>query len=203
MAQYTIRPKAFLGMSHCGEMSAYGCGTIELNDDEVKTLAELINKYKSADVEVMGLETATPELFQKLDQACCNIAYEAEEEYWLMEGFENGYYEYDEQELMEYCKLNCGYEYPDGEVEQIDEEDIQEADCEWDESWANEIELEDESAHFQEWLLWHLHSLSHEEMVSFCREHMNAEVDMGEAPQYEVVIPVEVYDMSELAKSEE
>jgi hypothetical protein len=39
-------------------------------------------------------------------------------------------------------------------------------------------------------------------MVSFCREHMNAEVDMGEAPQYEVVIPVEVYDMSELAKSE-
>ena len=112
MAKYTIECDICLGFFHCGAVETNGYGKIELSDEEVKTLVDLIREKQSTNPDELGLEKGHPDLYEKLDEAYCELYYQTEEIYWLKNGFYNGYYEYDYDELKKYCIESCGYEDP-------------------------------------------------------------------------------------------
>lgn len=101
------------------------------------------------------------------------MAYDAEEKHWLREGFLNGYFDYDIDELMAYCKENCGYEYDDEEEDE---------DLEYD--------------YFYSWLKDYVLSLNDEEAREFLKNQMDADVNMDDV-EYEITIPEEIIEMAE------
>ena len=109
MAKYTIECDICLGFTHCGAEETSGKGTIELSDEEVKTLVDLIRKKKSTDPGKLRLKKSHPDLYKKLDEAYYELYYQTEEIHWLKEGFSYGY-DYDYDELEQYCIENCGYD---------------------------------------------------------------------------------------------
>lgn len=182
MAKYNIECKRCLGYSHSGAVYTHGEGTIELTDGEVATLVQLIRQKKTTSVVKLKLKTSHPKLYEKLDKAYHDLARHAETMHWLWEGYENGYYEYDEDELMEYCEqeLDFTFDYED----ELDDEDDDELD-EDEMSYAK-------SRAFHSWLDNYLHSLSDEEALSFMNEHMNAYIEEEEVDKYTVSIPKEI-----------
>lgn len=173
MAQYDIQSESCLGMSHSGAVYADGEGTIELSDDEVKTLVDLIREKKSTNVKDLGLEENHPELFKKLDEAYYDVAYTAEEMHWLWEGYYNNYYEYEEDELMDYCEKSCGFKF-EGDN---------------DDEYAR-------SQAFNEWLDDYLTGLSDEDARRFFYDHMGVSMDMSDV-EYTVGIPAAIIKMAE------
>ena len=187
MAKYNIDCTSFLGMSHCGSVTADGEGTVELTDEEVASLIEIIKEKGSSDVEELGLEEVLPEIYEKLDDACRQAAFEGEKDHWLWEGYSNGYYEYDTYELMDYCESECGFDFEYDEDEYLDEEG------ELDEDALDEAKLEA----FEEWLDDYLIGLDKEERNRFFEEKMNAGLDCdGMGCDYEVVIPQAIIEMA-------
>ena len=69
MGTYDFDCSSFLGMSHCGSVTADGTGSVELTDDEVAALVALMKEKDSSDVEEIGLKEALPEIYEKLDAA--------------------------------------------------------------------------------------------------------------------------------------
>ena len=94
----------------------WGCvdaqGEIELNDDEIDTIIGLIRKDRTTmDYRKLKLAEADPQLYEKIDKAYHEVAYEAEGHSILKDGREyplNGF-EFDVVELILYCRDNCGY----------------------------------------------------------------------------------------------
>lgn len=174
---------SFLGYSHCGSVTADGYGSIELTDDEVNTLVNLIRENGSSDIEDIALKEKQPYLYEKLDDAYREAAQEATIAHWYMEGFHEGVYEYDEDELIEYCSENHGFEFT------YDENDYTDEDGELDEDAL----YDDMHEAFSEWLEDFIISLDNDEMIEFLTEHMNADVDTTELDlDYQVEIPDEI-----------
>jgi hypothetical protein len=187
MGTYDFDCSSFLGMSHYGSVTADGTGTVELTDEEVAALVALMKEKDSSDVEEIGLKEALPEIYEKLDAAFHEAAFNAEKDHWLWEGYHNGYYEYDSYELMEYCEANCGFTY------EFDEEEYLDEDGELDEDAIDEAKLEA----FEEWLDDYLIGLDKEECHRFFEEQMHAELDCDEMGcEYEIEIPQAIIDMA-------
>ena len=72
-------------MSHTGEVTVDGESAVELSDEEVDILVRLIRENKTTDVEELDLENLYPVIYDKLDTACYDMEYNAEEMHWLME----------------------------------------------------------------------------------------------------------------------
>lgn len=113
MALYSIESEQCLGMSHSGAVTVNGESAVELSDEEVEILVKLIKEKDTTDVGELDLENLYPDIYEKLDEAYSQMAYDAEEMHWLWEGYYNHYYEYDDEELMEYCekKLDFSFEF--------------------------------------------------------------------------------------------
>ena len=179
MALYSIESEQCLGMSHHGAVTVNGESAVELSDEEVDILVKLIKEKGSTDVEELDLENLYPDIYEKLDDAYRNMAYNAEEMHWLWEGYNNGYYEYDVEELKEYCKANCGFtfEYNKEENGYAEDEEV------------NEEEVEDaENDAFSEWLNDYVSGLDDDEARDFFYEHMDADLNMDDV-EYTVGIP--------------
>ena len=187
MAKYNIECKQFLGMSHSGSVYAEGESTVDLTDEEVTTLVELIRQKGTSDVEELDLESSHPDLYAKLDKAYHDMAVHAETMHWLWEGYENGYYEYDEDELMDYCERELDFTF------EYDEDDNLNDDAELDED--DDLDDDDDEQYyaklraFRSWLDDYLHSLSDDEALSFMNEHMDACIEDEEVEEYTVSIP--------------
>jgi len=174
MAKYTIECEQCLGISHDGAVYTDGEGTVELSDEEVTTLVQLIRQKGTSDVEELDLKSSHPDLYAKLDKAYHDLAQHAETMHWLWEGYGNGYYEYDEDELMDYCEQELDFTFEYDEEDDLDEEEIR----------------YDAKLHaFRSWLDDYLHSLSDEEVLSFMNEHMDACIEDEEVEEYTVSIP--------------
>ena len=188
MAKYNIECKQFLGYSHSGSVYAEGESTVDLTDEEVTTLVELIRQKGTSDVEELDLESSHPDLYAKLDKAYHDMAVHAETMHWLWEGYENGYYEYDEDELMDYCEreLDFTFEYDEDdnldEDDELDDDDDDELDDDDDEQYYAKLRT------FHSWLDDYLHSLSDDDAASFMEEHMDADINMDYV-DYTVKIP--------------
>lgn len=187
MALYSIESEQCLGMSHHGAVTVNGKSTVELSDEEVAILVKLIKENGTTDVEALELEEKYPDIYEKLNDAYYKMAYDAEEMHWLWEGYHNGYFEYDTDELKDYCKANCGFTYEFdkaangyNEDEEVDEWTIEDA----------------ENDAFSEWLSDYVSSLSDDEARDFFYNHMDADLDMDNV-EYEVGIPMAIIKMAE------
>ena len=181
MAKYRIECEQCLGFSHCGPVTTNGESTIDLSDDEVATLVQLIREKGTTDIVKLDLETSHPTLFEKLDEAYHDMARHAEFMHWLWEGYENGYYEYDEDELMDYCERECGFSFEYDEADYLD-----------DEGGLDEEELGyAKTKAFSSWLDDYVRGLSDDDVAEFFREHMDASVEYDDV-EYSVAIPDEI-----------
>ena len=186
MALYSIESEQCLGMSHHGAVTVNGESAVELSDEEVDILVKLIKENGTTDVEELDLENLYPDIYSKLDDAYRDMAYDAEEMHWLWEGYNNGYYEYDVYELMDYCEKNLGFSYEFKPEEYFDEDDL-EYYKEDPESYEDEIE-EAKSEAFSEWLDDYVSGLDDDEARDFFYEHMDADLNMDDV-EYTVEIP--------------
>ena len=111
------------------------------------------------------------------------MAYNAEEKHWLMEGFLDGYYEYNTDELMAYCEENCGFVYEDDDEDATDDDDEDYAKIDYFENY---------------WLKDYVSGLNDEEASEFLKEHMNADVNLDDDDvEYQVAIPDAIIKMAE------
>ena len=188
MALYSIESEQCLGMTHFGgAVTVNGESAVELSDEEVDILVKLIQEKNSTDVGDLDLETLHPDIYKKLDEAYSDMAYRAEEIHWLWEGYNNGYFEYDSEKLMDYCEKELGFEF-EYDVKDYyldDPEDLEEGEePEIDEDMLEE----DKSDAFSEWLDDYLSDLSDDEARDFFYNHMDADLNM-DGVEYTVGIP--------------
>ena len=187
MALYSIESNQFLGMSHSGAVTVNGESTVELSDEEVDILVKLIKEKNSTDIRELDLKNLHPVIYKKLDEAYYKMAYDAEEMHWLWEGFDNGYFEYDTDELMAYCENNLDYSF------EFDPEEYFERDGEIDDYKEDPELFEDEvndakCLNFHEWLSDYVSGLSDDEARDFFYHHMNADLNLDDI-EYTVEIP--------------
>ena len=187
MALYSIESEQCLGMSHHGAVTVNGESAVELSDEEVDILVKLIQEKNSTDVGDLDLETLHPDIYKKLDEAYSDMAYRAEEIHWLWEGYNNGYFEYDSEKLMDYCEKELGFEF-EYDVKDYyldDPEDLEEGEePEIDEDMLEE----DKSDAFSEWLDDYVSGLDDDEARDFFYNHMDADLNM-DGVEYTVGIP--------------
>ncbi|MBQ1938981.1 MAG: hypothetical protein II362_02065 [Alistipes sp.] len=192
MAIYYFSDEVSMGFSHCGEVMADLEGQIELTDEEAAQLVALMQETKSSDVAEMGLEQRYPDLYERLKETWYDAAYNAELAHWHREGFLDGYCEFDLDEVMEHCEAHCGYTFTfDPEEHCLLEPD--------DEEQLEELRRE----HFEAWLEEYVTTLSNEEVIEFCSEQLNSEVEDVTDPEgveYEVAIPYELIRRAGLTK---
>lgn len=182
MALYSIYNDTCLGWSHSGPVNVESDGFVELSDEEVAKIVELIRKEGTFYVEELRLEEVYPDIYKKLDDAFFKMAYDAEEKHWLMEGFLEGYYEYNTDELMAYCEENCGFVYEDDDEDDTDDDDEDYAKIDYFENY---------------WLKDYVSSLNEEEAIKFLKEHLNADVNIyDDEVAYQVAIPDEIIEMA-------
>ena len=188
MALYSIESEQCLGMAHFGgAVTVNGESAVELSDEEVDILVKLIKEKNTVNVDELDIATTHPDLYEKLDDAYCEMANDAEELHWLWEGYNNGYFEYDDEKLMNYCERELGFkfEYDEKDYYLDDPEDLE--DGEEPDIDEDRIE-EDKYEAFSEWLNDYVNGLSDKEAKSFFYEHMNADLDMDNV-EYSVEIP--------------
>jgi hypothetical protein len=186
MALYSIESEQSLGISHSGEVTVNGESAVELSDEEVDILVKLIKDKNSTDVEELDLENLYPAIYSKLDEAYYDMAYNAEEIHWLWEGYYNHYFEYDEDELMDYCEKNLGFSFEFKPEEYFNEDDLEDY-KESPDSFEYEI-YEEKNRVFSKWLDDYVNGLSDDEARRFFYDHMDANLDM-DGVQYTVGIP--------------
>lgn len=186
MALYSIESEQFLGMSHSGAVTVNGESAVELSDEEVDILAKLIKENDTTNVKKLDLKNLYPDLYSKLDDAYRDMAYDAEEMHWLWEGYHNGYFEYDTDELMAYCEKELDFSFEFKPEEYFDEDDLEYYKDD-PESYEDEIyDLKCEA--FSEWLSDYVSGLSDDEARDFFYNHMDADLDMDHV-DYTVEIP--------------
>ncbi len=186
MALYSIESEQCLGMSHSGAVTVNGESAVELSDEEVDILVKLIKEKDSTDVGDLELENLHPDIYEKLREAYYQMAYDAEEMHWLWEGYYNGYFEYDDDELMAYCEKEFDFSFEFKPEEYFDEDDLEDY-KEDPESYEDEInELKGEA--FSEWLNDYVSGLSDDEARDFFYNHMNADLNLDDI-DYTVEIP--------------
>lgn len=192
MAIYHFTDEVSMGFSHCGEVTADLEGQIELTDEEAAQLVALMQEKKSCDVAKMGLKERYPALYERLGEAWHDAAYTAELAHWHREGFLDGYCEFDLDEVMAHCEAHCGYTFTyDPEEHPLSDPD--------DEEQLEELRRE----HFEAWLEEYVTTLSNEEVIEFCSEQLNSEVEDVTDPEgveYEVAIPYELIRRAGLTK---
>ena len=169
MALYSIESEQFLGMSHHGAVTVNGESAVEFSDEEVDILVKLIKEKGSTDIGDLDLEELHPDIYKKLDEAYYKMAYDAEEMHWLWEGYYNGYYEYDDDELMAYCEKELDFSFEFKPEEYFDSESDLEDYKEDPESYEDEInDLKHEA--FSEWLSDYVEGLSDDEARDYSSE---------------------------------
>lgn len=183
MALYNIDNELFLGYSHSGAVIEEANSTVELTDEEVEKLINLIREKGTSKVKELGLEEIYPDLYEKLHEAYHDMAYEAAELHWLWHGYESGYFEYDMEELKEYCKAKCDFQFEYKESDYLDKDGNFDDDCFED----------DENDAFVDWLDDYLQGLDSKSLKAFFYNQMHADLDLEDVG-YNVEIPAAIIE---------
>ena len=195
MAEFTIDSEIFLGY-HCNGCGEYTCGdgSVKLDDSQVESLVALIRENDGkTDVTELGLEEKFPDIYEALDEACGNVARKAEYRYWLLNGYDCGYYE-EPEGFME------GFEEKGLFKFEPDLEALREDLCLEEDEEIDDDDLEDAKREaFDEWLEGYVDAMTEDEKVAFIEEHYGSDVvDMdGAGCDYEVVIPQGIIDLAQ------
>lgn len=138
MPYFTIDFETVLGISHSGEVTAEGEGTVELTDEEVQQLIDLIRENGGeTNVEKLNLEEKYPEIYEMLDEAYHDAASSAAFREWAIEGYECDYFNEPDDfkkavlaaglfgykfEMIEQYREDCGLDKDD----EIDQDELEE-----------------------------------------------------------------------------
>ena len=170
MAKFDIEVEICLGFSHCGGVYHDGYGEVELSDQEVEQLVDLIKKRGTSDIEELELEEKLPEIYEKLDEAYKAVAYKAEEEHWLDEGYyHNEGHNYEDADMIDFLKEKNSWNFEFDEDEftnengELDEEALFDAECDY----LHQLALDD-----------YLAGLSGEERYDFLRNKVGIDVEV-------------------------
>ena len=187
MPFFNVLTNSTLGISHSGEVTAEGEGTVELTDEEVQQLIDLIRENEGeTDVDTLELEEKYPEIYSKLDDAFRKVARHAVYIEAVNEGYDNGWYDLSVDEISERCEeLGFHFEYnPDDfcdEDGEIDEDALEEA----------------KSNALDEWVDEYRSHLSDYDAALFLAEVFDLEPnDAVFDYEYSVEIPQEIIDMA-------
>ena len=188
MPIYSIFTEHSLGFSHSGEIMCSGYGEVELTEGEVQQLVNLIKKNDGqTDVEALGLEEKYPDIYEKLDDAFRDAAYHAEYCHWVIEGYENGYYDVDTDEVIAKCEEDYGFKFnpEDFKDEDLDDEDM-------DEDYFEDAKYEA----FDKWVEEYRRTLDEEEDAAFLADVfcLSPEIDGAD---YEVELPPDIIEMAQ------
>ena len=183
MPKFDIEVEICLGFSHCGGVYNDGYGEVELSDQEVEQLVDLMKKRGTSDIEELELGEKLPEIYGKLDEAYKAVAYKAEEEHWLDEGYyHNECHNYEDADMIDFLKEkdSWNFEYDEDEFTdengELDAEALFDAECDY----LHQEALDD-----------YLAGLSGEERYDFLRNKVGIDVDVSGC-DYKITIPSEI-----------
>lgn len=186
MPIFDIFTETSLGFSHSGEVIASGDGNVVLSDEEVRQLIDLIRENGGeTDVEKLELEEKLPDIFEKLQDAYRDAARVAEHDQWVLEGYENGWYDVPDEEIVEKCETKYGFHFEydpedfisEGETE-VDEDELFDAKMEALYDWVDQYRIE------------HL-----EEEIAFLSDVFNLHPNVDDV-DYDVEIPPAIVKMA-------
>ena len=190
MPTFDIFTDSSLGYSHNGEVIASGEGSVELTDKEVQLLIDLIRENDGeCDVNKLELKDKFPDIFEKLQDVYCNVAKDAEYDHWVLEGYENGWYDVPDEAIVEKCETKYGFSFeynPEDFINEgkskVDEDKLMDAKMEALYDWLDQYRIE------------HL-----DQEIAFLADVFNLHPNVDDI-EYDVVIPTEII---ELAKSKQ
>ena len=194
MSLYSIESEKVLGITHTGEVTVNGESAVELTDEEVAILVRLIRENDTTDVEELDLENLYPAIFDKLDTACRDMEFRAEEMHWLLDGYHSHYFDYNERKLMAYCEENLGFAYEFKPEDYFNDDELEEylEDPEAFEDTINDIVSEA----FNDWLDDYIDKATDDQLRDLFYNHMDCDLDMDPV-SYTVQIPPAIIKMAE------
>lgn len=169
--------------SGCGEYITCG-GSALFEDEDIDSLVSLIRENGGeTDIEKLGLKEKYPSIYEDLEDAYQDAVSMAAYRYWLINGFECGYYDEPEGLMASLEEAGLFHYDPDpADLEGLDEDDIEE---------------EKEDA-FHEWLNSYFDALGEEDKVSFLEKYYaDAANDICPGDyDYEIEIPQGIVDLA-------
>lgn len=186
MALYRFKTSVYLGWSHSGGVSTSG-----VSDKDVDILVGRIKEFGSHDYKELKLSRTHPNLYNKLRRTYRKLAYETEELYWLINGLEEGYYEYDDMELMKYCAKNCGFDL--FEYDEYDDDSSEDEEYDDEEQYLLVLEQ------FRPWLRGYVETLNYKEAIHFFHDIMEVDMDFDESyfsNSYSTILPQKIIDIA-------
>lgn len=171
MPTYDISNEISLGWSHYSSVDTYGKSQITLSDAQVENLKRILETAYSEgkdlhklDLRNTDLEHEDPELYKIFYDAYYDCAYQAEYEYWVVDGYQRSEVldGIDWEHARYICKERYGYNPQD-----IDNDD-------YDEDEDKDTKYEEEEAEydfkFQNWFRENIISSTDMDIVEFERK---------------------------------
>ena len=169
--------------------SLYGNGEVDLTDEEVRQLVDLIKENDGeTDVDALDLDFEYPDIYETLEDAYREEAYESRLTEMVIEGFENDYLGEPKDDLMKFCEDELGF------VFNFNEEDYRDASTG---KLNEELLAEDKADYFwNTWLKEYFNSLTEGQQYSFVVAHFNCDGINVDDYDYDVEIPEEIVEMA-------
>ena len=201
-----INEEICLGFSHCGSVSTTAQGEFEMPDEYVETIVALIREHGTTDINELQLAELHPEVYEFLNENINKIYCIAEEAHFMRRGFAEGDWSEFDDNLIDYCERELGFEYDDEEEDYDDfYEDEYEDDEEYDEDEADEEEEDDDDddddydykrhSQFESWLRNYVETLTDQELLDFFYEHIDTGFGSCQS-EYEIEIPQQIIDLA-------
>ena len=200
MPVFDISKSISLGISHSGEITADGTGTVELTDDEVQHLIDLIRENGGeTDVEKLELEEKYPEIYETLDDAYGDAARSAAFREWMIVGYEHNYFS-EPDDFMESAEADglFKYEYTEEQLDEFKEafdyDDNEELDQEALDDYFEEVKR----IAFDDFIVDHYNSLDEDEKVAFIEKYYAEALEDWDSSNvdYDVEIPPAIIEMA-------
>ena len=195
MAQYEIKFKIW------GEYpNTYnGICQVELSDDEVQQLIAHMQEYNTSNVDKLELEDNLPGVYEKICEACDDVAMDIVEKDWLDTSIWHlGDSDYDEEDLISHCQWKYG-------CPNFDDEDDDELDDEIDDEEDGKNDSEEKQyQYFGDWIRDFWKTATREEQEDLLFNYMGFDKDeLCEArccvrEQYKPTIPQAIVEMANL-----
>ena len=174
--EYTFR--YYLSLGFCcagGEVYREDNFNVELNDEQVAQIKTLLQDNTDKTPAFKQIEEHLPEIHDVIMEGLYSIAYD----YVTVDGYENGYYEVSDEEIMEE-DIECG--------------DFDPTECE---GYKPAEDEEDKDNRFELWSKWQrkeFQAMSLQDQAEYVRERYKLEPDSTEGVHMEYYLPKELFE---------
>lgn len=204
MPTFSIDTEIILGISHSGEVTTEGEGTVELTDEEVQQLIDLIRENGGeTNVEKLNLKEKYPEIYEILDEAYHDAASSAAFREWAIEGYECDYFNEpdDFKEAIEAAGLFT-FEPSAEQVEQFREDYGLEEDDEIDPEKLNEYFEDEKWDALYDCVNKYYNSLDEDGKMDFLEQFYGEALNDWDSSgvDYDVIIPPAIIKMAKDGK---